>query len=141
MGISRRRFCESVMAGAGLLRLQGTAGARTGSHLGSLYPFVQRQAERSPLELSFLRPEFKNLQQWQPDARARILEHLFYTPPRVAPQPLLVRRTDKGDYIEEYLTFQTTPDLRVPAYVLLPKQTRIRAPGLLVLHSHDGIYL
>ena len=39
------------------------------------------------------------------------------------------------------LTFQTTPDLRIPAYVLLPKQTRPAAPGILVLHSHDGIYL
>jgi hypothetical protein len=28
------------------------------SHLGNLYPFVQRQADSSPLALSFLRPEF-----------------------------------------------------------------------------------
>ena len=103
------------MAGTGLLPLapphasaagtgiQEPAVVRTGSHLGSLYPFVQGQADRSPLELSFLRPEFNSLQQWQPLARARIFEHLFYAPPRVAPQPQLVRRTDKGDYVEEYL--------------------------------------
>jgi dienelactone hydrolase len=153
MAISRRQFCEGVMAGTGLLSttlahacVAGTppgdpAVARKGSHLGSLYPFVQGQADRSPLELSFLRPEFKNLHRWQPNARARIFEHLFYAPPRIAPQPELVRRTDKGDYIEEYLTFQTTPDLRVPAYVLVPKKARLPAPGILALHSHDGIYL
>ncbi len=141
------------MAGTGLLStapadahgaakgLQSPAPAGTGSHLGSLYPFVQGQADRSPLELSFLRPEFKNLQQWQPDARARVFEHLFYAPPRTAPQPLLVRRMDKGDYVEEYLTFQTTPDLRVPAYVLVPKKARLPAPGIVALHSHDGVYL
>jgi dienelactone hydrolase len=102
---------------------------------------VQQQADRSTFELSFLRPEFKTLSQWQPAARAKIFEHLFYAPPRVAPQPRLIQRTDKGDYVEEYLTFQTTPDLRVPAYVLLPKQARLPAPGIVALHSHDGIYL
>lgn len=153
MAISRRQFCEGVMAGTGLLsiapahasvagvRLQDPAVVRTGSHLGSLYPFVQGQADRSPLELSFLRPEFKNLRRWQPAARARIFEHLFYTPARIAPEPQLVRRTDKGDYVEEYLTFQTTPDLRVPAYVLVPKKARLPAPGIVALHSHDGVYL
>ena len=74
----------------------------TGSHLGNLYPFVQGQANHSKFELSFLRPEFTNIRRWQPGARARVLEHLFYAPPRVDPQPQVIRRTDKGDYVEEY---------------------------------------
>lgn len=115
--------------------------AATGSHLGNLYPFVQKQADRSPLEMSFLRAEFTNLKRWQRRARAKVFEHLFYAPPPVAPQANLIRRTDKGAYIEEYLTFQTTPDLRVPAYVLLPKRAKLPAPGVVALHSHDGRYL
>lgn len=153
MAISRRQFCEGLVAGGGLLAAtparpiveylssQDPAVARTGSPLGSLYPFVQQQADRSKHELSFLRPEFRNLRRWQPTARARIFEHLFYSPPRVDPQPRLIHRTDKGDYVEEYLSFQTTPDLRVPAYVLVPKKARLPAPGIVALHSHDGIYL
>jgi hypothetical protein len=61
--ISRRRFCEGVMAGTGLLstahaharvarELQAPV-ASTGSHLGNLYPFVQGQANRSQLELRY----------------------------------------------------------------------------------------
>jgi dienelactone hydrolase len=153
MPISRRRFFAGLMAGAGLAStafrargfsppgVQGPTVAPSGSHLGNLYPFVQGQANRSKFELSFLRPEFTNLRRWQPGARAKVLEHLFYAPPRVDPQPQVVRRTDKGDYVEEYLTFQTTPDLRVPAYVLVPKRAKLPAPGVVVLHSHDGIYL
>jgi dienelactone hydrolase len=153
MPISRRRFCEGLIVGAGLASTPASARAsaqtqpqravlaRTGSHLGNLYPFVQGQADRSKFELSFLRPEFRNLRQWQRTARAKIFEHLFYAPPPVDPQPQLVRRTDKGDYVEEYLTFQTTPELRVPAYVLIPKRAQLPAPGVVVLHSHDGIYL
>ena len=153
MPISRRDFWEhlaatggllaagSVRAGAGLATEQAPAAASTGSHIGNLYPFVKGQADRSTLELSFLRPEFKSLEKWQPAARSRILEHLFYAPPPVAPQPQVIRRTDKGAYVEEYLTFQTTPDLRVPAYVLVPAKAKLPAPGVVVLHSHDGVYL
>jgi dienelactone hydrolase len=152
MTISRRQLCLGALAGSGLLSAPSPARIRpahlaqapappTGSHIGSLYPFVQQQADRSPLELSFLRAEFKDLQRWQRDARARVFERLFYAPPRVAPEPILVRRADRGDYFEEYLTFRTTPDLRVPAYVLVPKTARLPAPGIVALHSHDGVYL
>lgn len=152
MPISRRQFCERLAAGGGILAAapghagavaappQAAAGA-TAPHLGNLHPFVQGQADQSPLELSFLRPEFQRLEDWQRTARARVVQHLFYAPPPVAPQPELIRRTDKGPYIEELLTFQTTPDLRVPAYVLIPANAAKPAPAVLVLHSHDGLYL
>ncbi len=141
MSISRRQFCESLMVGGALggapatereyspFGLQQAAGTPTGSHIGNLFPFVKGQADRSEFELSFLRPEFTTLAQWQPAARTKILEHLFYSPPPVAPRAQLVRRTDKGDYVEEYLTFQTTPDLRVPAYVLIPKRSQAAGAG------------
>lgn len=81
---------------------------------------MQEQADRSPLALSFLHSRFKNLKRWQPGARAKVFEHLFYAPPAVAPQAQMVGRTDRGDYVEESLTFRTTPDLRIPACVLIP---------------------
>jgi dienelactone hydrolase len=152
MAISRRQFCEGLVIGsalgiapplrtaAGATAAQSAAGP-TGSHLGSLYPFVQAQADRSTFELSFLRIEHSDLAAWKRTARARILDHLFYAPARVPPSPDVIRRTDRGDYVEEYLTFQTTPDLRIPAYVLIPKKATLPAPAVLVLHSHDGIYL
>ena len=115
--------------------------APTGSHIGNLYPFVQAQADNSTLELSFLRSEFKDLRRWQSTARSKIFDHLFYAPPPVAPQANVVRSRDMGDYVEEYLTFQTAPDVRVPAYVLIPKKGPRPAPGLVALHSHDGLYL
>lgn len=152
MSVSRRRFVEAIAFGGGML-----ASARalispeavsatqtvnaTASHIGNLYEFVQKQADRSPLELSFLHSRFKDLKRWQPGARATVFEHLFYAPAAVAPEAQLISRTDRGDYVEEYLTFQTTPDLRIPARVLIPKHARFPAPGILALHSHDGIYL
>lgn len=150
--LTRRDFCRSIGA-AGLVPaashalpdsgtpLQTPAPAPESSHIGNLYPFVQRQADRSRLELSFLQSQFRDLSAWQRTARTRVLDQLFYSPAAVAPSAEVVRRTDRGDFIEEYLTFRTTADLRVPAYVLVPKNVKGRAPALVVLHCHGGAYV
>jgi dienelactone hydrolase len=153
---SRRRFLRSLGA-SGLVAatrvaaasaplapdafLQAAQTAEPGSDIGSLYPFVQQQADRSPLELSFLQDKFTDLAAWQPTARATVLEHLSYAPPPVPPAAQLIQREDRGDYVQEYITFQTTPDIRVPAYVLIPKKATLPAPGIVALHCHGGFYV
>jgi dienelactone hydrolase len=152
--MNRRQFCEwlgasSVLAGTSRpfesasepLRQAAAPGSATNSHIGTLYPFIQKQADRSIFELSFLHDRFRNLASWQKQARARVLQHLFYEPPAASPAPQVARRQDRGAYIEEHLTFATTPDLRVPACVLIPKDVKQRAPGILLLHCHGGFYV
>jgi dienelactone hydrolase len=154
MSLTRREFCEWVGAGGVLspasVRLtsdvsasgQSSPGAaQNDAHIGNLYPFVQQQADRSPLELSFLQPRFRDLRAWQKTARAKVFEHLFYSPAPAPPQPEVISRTDKGDYIQEVLTLQTTPDVRVPACLLIPKHAKLPAPGVVALHCHGGFYL
>ena len=154
MSVSRRQFCQ-YLAGTGLLaqpvsragidksvsRQIRPADPPTESHIGSLYRFVQQQADRSKLELSFLRPEFRDLKTWQTKARATVFDRLFYAPPPVPPAAHVIGREDHGDYLQEYLTFQTTPDVRVPAYVLIPKKAKLPAPGIVALHCHGGFYV
>ena len=155
MPLTRRQFCQwlgesGVLAHASVPLVTGddaafeqsaTAAAQTGSHIGNLHAFVQQQADRFRLELSFLRAEFRDLKRWQQKARARVLEHLFYAPAAVSPRPEVIRREDRGDHFQERVTFQTTPDLRVPAFVLIPKTAKLPAPGIVVLHCHGGVYL
>jgi dienelactone hydrolase len=150
---SRRRFLQAVAAGAAIGGVRPHAQVApadpgavppppiSGSDIGSLYPFVQQQADRSPLELSFLHSRFTDLATWQPTARATVLRQLSYEPSPTAPAPQVVRREDRGDYVQEYLTFQTTPDVRVPAYVLIPKKAKLPAPGIVALHCHGGFYV
>ncbi|MGE5645545.1 MAG: dienelactone hydrolase family protein [Acidobacteriota bacterium] len=140
MQISRRQLPAWLVA-ARTAAAAAPEPARTGSDIGSLYPFVQKQADRSTLELSFLRPEFRELKPWQAKLRPLLFDHMFYTPARVAPEPRVIRRTERDGYVEEYLTFQTTPDLRVPAFVLIPKNAKLPAPGVVALHDHGGFYL
>ena len=147
LDMTRRRF------GGGLLgaSLPWTAAAQTATapaagpgpdepHTGNLYPFIQQQAD-SPSALSFLRPEFRSLGKWQKQARARLFDRLSYTPAGVKPEAEVVRRTDRGDYTLEYIRLRTTPDLTAPAFVLIPKNAKLPAPGIVALHDHGGFYM
>jgi len=45
------------------------------------------------------------------------------------------------DYVRETVRFNTTPDARVPAFVLVPKNVSTPAPAIVALHDHGGFYL
>jgi dienelactone hydrolase len=133
------RTTAGVLSAAGAARASaGAPPPDTASDVGSLYPLVKSQAP-TEFTLSFLRPEFTDLADWKRRARAKVLELLHYAPPRVDPRPEVVSRVDRGDYVEERVQFNTTPDIRVPAYVLVPRQAR-NAPGIVALHDHGGFY-
>src|SRR5512139_3048029 len=102
----------------------------TGSDVGSLYPFIESQAVKGEFPLSFLNRQFRSLPAWKRRARAKLLDLLEYAPPQCPHRPEMVERIDCGDYFREKVYFNTTPDVRVPAYVLIPKQAKLPAPGI-----------
>src|SRR6266478_2446804 len=114
---------------------------KTGSDVGSLFPFIQSRAVKSDFSLSFLNPRFKSYRAWKRRARGKLLELLHYAPAPCDPQPEIVERSDNGNYIQEKIYFHTTPDIRVPAYLLIPKQAKLPAPAIVALHDHGGFYL
>jgi dienelactone hydrolase len=147
----RREFLQEAAFGAltaftGLGPVRG-ADAETvstpapGPDIGSLYPFVRSQAVAGEFPLSFLRKEFTDVRAWKRDARGKLLELLHYAPPPCDPRPETVERVDRGDYVQERVYFNTTPDVRAPAFVLIPKKARRPAPGIVALHDHGGFYL
>ena len=150
---TRRDVLKWVAAGAAgapavAAAPQATAAAQpasrtepTGSDVGSLYPFIQSQAVKREFPLSFLRDEFRDVRGWKRRARGKLLELLHYAPEKVAPRAEVVETVDRGDYVQEKVYFNTTPDLRVPAYVLIPKRGRRPMPALVALHDHGGFYL
>jgi dienelactone hydrolase len=114
--------------------------SRTGSDVGSLFPFIDKQAVKADFPLSFLRERFTDLSAWKRQARGRLLELLHYLPAPCEPRPEVVERQDRGDHLREKVYFHTTPDLRVPAYVLIPKKGTPPYPAVVTLHDHGGFY-
>jgi dienelactone hydrolase len=112
----------------------------TGSDVGSMFPFIRDQAVRGEFPLSYLRDEYRDLAAWKKLARGKLRELLHYDPPPCDPKAEIVERVDRGDYIRETVHFNTTPDLRVPAFVLVPKGLTKPAPAVVALHDHGGMY-
>ncbi len=108
--------------------------------LGSHWETFAKLSGRCRPELSFLRPEFDDPISWSKQARGVVETDLHYDPPVCDPEPELIERADAGTYIRERLMISTTPDIRIPVYVLVPKTIRRPAPGIIVLHDHGGFY-
>ena len=112
----------------------------TDSDVGSLFPFIRSQAVKGEPAISFLRTEFVEAKSWKRRARGKLLELLHYSPPKCDPRPHVLERTDRGEYIQERIEFNTTLDIRVPAYLLIPKKAKLPAPAIVALHDHGGFY-
>jgi dienelactone hydrolase len=108
--------------------------------LGNLYPIISAIDEQNTPTLSFLEPRFANVVAWREQARARLMELLRYRPPHVPPAPEIMEVADCGDYVREKLYFSSAPSVRVPAYLLRPKQQDAPAPAIVALHDHGGFY-
>ncbi len=145
---TRREFVQGLAASAGAPLLAGAAAAAqppaapgTGSDVGSLFPFIQAQAVKRDYPLSFLQKSFTNLAAWKQQARGKLLELLHYSPAVCDPRPEVIERLDRGDHVCERVLFNTTPDLRVPAYILVPRKAERPLPTIVALHDHGGFYL
>ncbi len=152
---SRRQFIAASAAGgvAALLagnweltaaEIKGNAAAspaRTGSDVGSLFPFIQSQAVKGQFPLSFLNDEFTSLETWKKKGRNKVFELLHYSPAACDPAAETVERIDCGDYFRERVLFNTTPDVRVPAIVLVPKNASPPLPAIIALHDHGAFFM
>jgi dienelactone hydrolase len=151
---SRRTFLTSlgVLAASGL---PGTPAAEpagpadparelppTSADLGSLFTDVERLApDPGRYEYSFLGGRFRTLEEFKETARGKVLELLAYRPEMVDPRPEVVARVERPDHVREKVLFWTGPHFRVPAYVLIPRGLKGRAPAIVDLHSHGGMFL
>jgi dienelactone hydrolase len=141
-GVAGHLLPGEVVAQQRALKEGGSIPTTGGSNsdVGSLFAFIDSQATKNDFQLSFLREEFKSLSAWKQQARGKVLELLHYAPPKCDPRPEIIEKVDCGDYIRERVYFNTTPDIRVPAFVLIPKKVSKPAPAIVALHDHGGFY-
>jgi dienelactone hydrolase len=111
------------------------------SDVGSLFPFIDSQARRKDFPLSFLNPAFTSHAEWKKQGRAKLLDLLHYLPAGCPADAQVVEKTETPDYTREKVYFNTTPDLRIPAYLLIPRKLTKPAPAVVALHDHGGFYL
>jgi dienelactone hydrolase len=98
-------------------------------------------ASERPLRLSFLDPQWRELEPWKATARPFFREQLRYHP---KPSPLsaeLVRREEREGFTLETIRISATPAYHIPARVLVPTSRKGRLPAVVALHAHGGRYV
>jgi|SRR5579871_224233 len=112
-----------------------------GADMGSLFPDVERLVAYNTYPSSFLSNRFPSIAEYRNTGRKIVRSALGYQPPLVSPDAQVVDRQDLGDFVRERVLFSTSADFRVPAYVHIPKGIKGRAPAIVDLHSHGGMFL
>jgi dienelactone hydrolase len=113
----------------------------TQADLGSNFGLVPALDAAPRYTASYLTGRFASVESFTAHGRSAILEAYGYRPAPVDPAPEVVDRFEGPDFIREKVIFSTTPQFRVPAYVHIPKGLKGRAPAIVDLHSHGGMFL
>ncbi len=112
-----------------------------GADIGSLFPDIERLVNRNQYPYSFLTNRFRSLEEYRAAGRGAVLDALGYQPALVPAAAQIVDRQDLGEFVRERVLFSTSSDFRVAAYVHIPKGLKGRAPAIVDLHSHGGMFL
>lgn len=163
-GLSRRGFLDAMSAMPLAVAAQAVAPATSGAvqvaavaggappdlprsldptqaDLGSNYPIVEQLGGQPHYPASFLSGRFDSLDAFTAHGRAAILDAYRYRPDPVDPVAEVVDRFEGSDFIREKVVFSTTPLFRVAAYVHIPRNLTGRAPAIVDLHSHGGMFI
>ena len=68
-----------------------------GSALGSLYPFIKQEQQRTRQRLAYLTRRPKDLEAWKAETRTRVFDSLAYRPEPCQPRAVVLERVDKGE--------------------------------------------
>jgi dienelactone hydrolase len=116
-----------------------------GSDVGSLLGPIARVRDAQPWAAdSFASDKYAPADHtgWRRRMREAVFDLLHYRPAKGDFAAEVVERTDRGSYVREKVYFNTSPEVRVPAYVLVPKDRGPggKAPAVVALHDHGGFY-
>jgi len=154
MDINRRDFFQlSGLSALGVLALgfegwggrpaaaQGGVPMDIDRHIREFTPhFLDDYVKQMTFPLSFADNDFPDFEAWKQEARAKALELIMYNPPEVEFAPEVLSEEDRGDYIQQKMTFAATPWYRIPAYLLIPKGDG-PFPGIVNIHDHGAFFL
>jgi dienelactone hydrolase len=108
--------------------------------LGYLDDIFRSMAARSPFALRYLNEEWTDHAVWRNQALTWVKEHLCFNPGPIGLKPTVEKRLEESTYILEKVAFNSSPELRVPAYLLIPKSDR-PVPVIILMHDMGSLSL
>ncbi len=109
-----------------------------GEFLNSMeWYYINLEQDTTPC-LHFQSRTKKDFERWRRELKAKLLELLGEFPEKVPLEPDKLGEEDCGDFVREKYTIATEKHLRMPIYLLKPKETcqDKKLPGILCCHGH-----
>src|SRR5450756_678415 len=105
-----------------------------------LQPTLELSAlARSAPRYVFSATDSATAQRWQVECRQALVDALgFLDSPRVDPAPEILEEVDRGDFVRRKLLIWTTPQARMPVYMLIPKTAARSGARLPVALAYAG---
>ena len=107
--------------------------------LGTHWKLFEKLSAQCVPKMSFLEEQYTDPAAWIEAARAEFRRALLFREDFDL-QPEVVEKTDCGDFVRERVIISTTAGYRTPLYLLVPKNLKGPAPGIVALHDHGGFY-
>ncbi len=103
-----------------------------------IFRFLIRRIKSPTADRSFLAERFTDAGRWSRETREWVRGLLSYSPGAVPLAPTVAEEVDFGSYVRRKLYFSSAQEVRVPAYLLMPKGLKGPAPAVVALHDHSG---
>jgi dienelactone hydrolase len=114
------------------------------SDIGNMFKVLKQYIEYNEQcnlrEYSYLEGKWADFEQWKSIARAKVFELLNYFPETAQLEAAILNVTDKGEYRQEEIEFNTAKNIRVQGSLLIPNTNEKNYPAIIALHDHGGFY-
>ena len=133
----------SFLLGALLSRAQeapSQSDSEAMSDVGQFYPWLQENADRQRLSLSYLSRDWEDREQWSQAGRAKMHELLAYDPPRGPLNPKIIETVPTDGVTRYRVRYSVTADRETEAFLLIPDGLNKPAPAVVAIHDHGGFY-
>ncbi|MGH9426342.1 MAG: dienelactone hydrolase family protein [Terriglobia bacterium] len=123
-----------------LVKLWAQDQARTESFLGNLAPIIRSIQQETGFPLAYENCKGMSVKEWQRRGRAELERTLCYSP---KPVPLDVKVESvmpREGYEIRKISFAGSQHYRIPAYLLVPTETKPPFPAVVALHDHGGFF-
>ena len=97
--------------------------------------WAEAQCER---RLSFLHPQWDDVEAWKARARAKVHECLSYTPPSRDLQATVTTKQERDDLVVEEVRYEQPFGPPTEAFLLRPSSASEQLPAVVALHDHSA---
>ncbi len=99
--------------------------------------FLWDQYDSAPRSHAYTATTPEEHVKWEQELREKVIELLGGFPTEDIPLvPEIVEEREFPDYIRQRVIFESRPNMSIPAYLLLPKNTTGKIPGIVCLSGH-----